>query len=60
MDSIYGCFGRWIFDCGRNACEVGMGDSIPGWMCGTEGIGIITRDNFVCGFGNVGRSSAKE
>jgi hypothetical protein len=27
---------------------------------GRECIGIITRDHFVWGFGNVGRSSAKE
>jgi hypothetical protein len=34
---IYGCFGWWIGDCGRNACEVGIGDSIPGRLGG--GIG---------------------
>jgi hypothetical protein len=67
---ICGCLGWLIDDCGRNACEVGIGDSIPerlegesGRMSrlgGRAGLRTITRALCVVGLWNVGRSCVKE
>jgi hypothetical protein len=40
---IFGCLGMWIVECGRNACEVSFGDSIPRRVGG----GIAENGTFV-------------